>query len=275
MANYLERVAFSATRKAAVAKPPGSGPPLLPAGRDFSLPGQELFSNDDQDLFGESTLDERSRSGESGSSLHVEPTAKPSASPVSLANESAFTVHLPKTLRPVTSEKLPAPVPNEPTPDRFGQSVPVEERVEVLRSSDTQVKEPGTQSGVADARSGEPVRPKSLDHGAENEPLVKEIYLGDAVPEPRDSEGGQRRISKHDATPAGEPLPIAVPKQTPAVVVGSASRPEPSRITIGQFEVSVNNHAVAEPVRPRAAAPMQSNKANLEQRYLDRFRLRR
>ena len=48
MANYLERVASSAGRRAAIAKPPTSGPPVLPAGRDFSNAPADPFASDEE-----------------------------------------------------------------------------------------------------------------------------------------------------------------------------------------------------------------------------------
>jgi len=304
MANYLERVASSAGRKAAVAKPPSSGPPLLPAGRDFLPPTQELFSGNDEDLFGESSVDEPnklepSRLGESTaatetarpraeSPLRVEPPAAPTPTPVSLRNESPFIVHLPKTLQPVITEKHPLRVSDEP-PDRVAltdssgmtkRSMADEASVEVLQSSDTEIKETKTRYTVADERSTRPMAPKSLDRRSDNEPVVKKIDMEAMVPEPqpvelRDREVTPTRIPTPTRTHGDEHLPIAVPRQPPAVVVGGGSRPEPSRISIGQFEVLVNNHPVLETVRPPAAPPMQSNSINLEKRYLDRFRLRR
>ena len=47
MANYLERVASSAGRRAAIAKPPVSGPPVLPVGRDFSIAPEAAFASDE------------------------------------------------------------------------------------------------------------------------------------------------------------------------------------------------------------------------------------
>src|SRR3954463_7541010 len=46
MPNYLERVASSAGRRAAIARPPNSGPPVLPASRDFSLAVEDPFASE-------------------------------------------------------------------------------------------------------------------------------------------------------------------------------------------------------------------------------------
>jgi len=281
MANYLERVASSAGRKAAVAKPPSSGPPVLPAGRDFLPHGQELFSSSDDEPFAGGVVDkagkpQRSGSEESktatpraGSTVNVEPPPGPTASTVSLKNDSPFTVHLPKTLRPVSQEKPSAPVDAEPPP------IPAP-RFEASRSLGVEPNE--TRSD--DERPASSATPGSVDHWPTGEAVVEEFEMKPATPEPRPAAFREPEVTaKRTSTPPGTrsdgPLPVAMPKQTPAVVVGSASRPEPSRISIGEFEVIVNNHPVVQPVRPPAAAPRQSNNANLERRYLDRFRLRR
>src|SRR5215217_1237543 len=164
MANYLERVAFSAARKAAVAKPPTSGPPLMPAGREFIPSGQETFAGDEDDLSGARTPDKPAQSraadatSSAGPTVEAEPAPRPPM-PVSLRNEAPFPVHLPKTLRPISAEKVPPSVPEAPTSGRVVLTEPspiVErsERVKVVQSVEAEVRETD-KPPVTPVRSGD------------------------------------------------------------------------------------------------------------------------
>jgi hypothetical protein len=279
MANYLERVAFSAARKAAVAKPPSSGPPVMPAGREFLPSGQDTFAADEDEFVGASAPEKANKPvaetdaiPSATPTVEAEPAPKPATTPVSLKNEAPFTVHLPKTLRPIAAEKVPPSVPEAPTSDRVAPAEPpriVErsEPVEVVQSVQT-------REAVLDKP---PVTPSVR---SEAEPVVKKIYEETVVAEPPPVAPRVREVVRNkiiSTTSAIEPLTVAAePRQAPAVVVGGgiASRPEPSRISIGQFEVLVNNQPPTAPAKPPAAAPVQSSN-HLERRYLDRFRLRR
>jgi len=75
------------------------------------------------------------------------------------------------------------------------------------------------------------------------------------------------------ATPQAEPQP-ALATQLPPVPVAGANRKAEPRLSIGHLEVMVNNHPAADPVQQRGSPPPRSAAANLERRYLDRFRLR-
>lgn len=137
MPNYLERVASSAGRRAAIARPPNSGPPVLPSGRDLSPATDDPFASD-QDQFLESfeapapapapsaeiatpnlEVTEESRTTPTQAAKSVS-SAVPKTRPLQerLSSESPLTVTLPRTLRPITSSKAPAPVPSEPPRER-------------------------------------------------------------------------------------------------------------------------------------------------------------
>lgn len=284
MANYLERVASSAGRRDAFAKPPSSGPPLLPA-KDLSLPAEGSLPSDDDQVFElrnqdgperrESsqaeklsdvtpTLNERPGADAETTKLRgdlisrVEPVAKPAQE--SLTSEAPFTVHLPKTLRPITDARFQPSVETEQQPgapshvparaDSTEFTVDREPIPVVQSSADSEVKE-----SVTFAAQRSPLRAKARAAGP----------------------GGERQPApvRQPVKRSAEPLPLAaLPVQVPPVVVGSPARQAQSRISIGSLEVLVNNHSPLNTVRPPASAPLRSEKLNLERRYLDRFRLR-
>src|SRR3954451_22166397 len=114
MANYLERVASSAARRAATARPPNSGPPVLPAGRDFSIAAEDTFASDHDQLLDalETPAPAPARSaqiaspkldvtGESKFTSTQDPKSASSVVPRTrppherLSTESPFTVHVP------------------------------------------------------------------------------------------------------------------------------------------------------------------------------------
>ena len=304
MANYLERVASSAGRRAAVAKPPTTGPPVLPAGRDFSnAPADPFVSDEEQFLETFETsapgrVEERAKSPSSKpevvdesktTATHdetlaapVEPEPKPRLSVERLSDESPFTVHLPRTLRPSATPKVP-PIPADEAPrerTRVRASTTVgpeeftigEEPATVVHSTDTmEVKQSVTAE--ADTTSGPkpPVVAAAEEHQA---PAPKPVHTEDA----RSNTQPIPRVDRVDGppkfpAPSTEPSPpAALPVHLPPVAANT-TRQEQSRINIGSLEVLVNNHPRVTTVRP-AAAPSRTERLNLEKRYLDRFRLR-
>jgi hypothetical protein len=273
MANYLERIASSASRRVALAKPPNSGPPLVPA-RDLSLPGDGLLPSDDNQLFELTNQGgpERRESSQAEKHSDVTPTlnTRPGADaestklpgdfisrvdPVvnpaqdSLSSEAPFMVHLPKTLRPIADT-------------RFQPSVESERR-------------PGAPSHVpAGAGSTEFTVDKEripvVQSSADSE--VKESVRFAAR---RSAVGESNKILVPSTTYSAEPLPPAAsPVRVPPLVVGSPGKQEQSRISIGSLEVMVNNHPPVAPASRTASTPLLNEKAHLERRYVDRFRLR-
>src|SRR5262249_33621357 len=90
-----------------------------------------------------------------------------------------------------------------------------------------------------------------------------------------DKAPASNKILVHSTSHAVEPLhPAALPVPVPPVVVGSPVKQEQSRISIGSLEVLVNNHPPVAPASPPTSISLLNEKANLERRYLDRFRLR-
>lgn len=307
MANYLERVATSAGRRAAIAKPPNSGPPVLPAGRDFSLAVEDPFASEQDQFLDPLETPEPARTEERTATpapkLEGAREAQPAATrntPVVAAveqpeprprrpaherlnSEAPFTVHLPRTLRPIGTPDVPPTVTSEPAREQpraraqstVGPFAPriAEEPVPIVRFSDvdiTDVNPPVTKEVETTAL---PARPDpSLAERSETyqAPVPKSKgELSDVTPEPRvDGVDGPPAFPSHRVEPSPPP---AMPVHLPAVA-GSTARQEPSRISIGSLEVLVNNPRVT-PVRP-AAAPARSEQFNLEKRYLDRFRLR-
>lgn len=304
MANYLERVASSAGRRAAIANPPASAPPLLPASRDLSLPAERSLPSDDDQFFAEadhinperpnssrseelSTITptaSRARNEVTAEPRATEPPSKPATSEKLLSRESLFTVQLPKTLRPITTAKIPPSVAND-AGDRARSPAPVnavakeitadEESGKVIRSSDLTVQE----SMRLEVDTDRPPARTVADPSDElQSPTRRQIRTKPAVTEtppirPLDRDDRPGKIPAHSRSHRDEPLPTAMPVPIP-VVVASAARPEQSRISIGSLEVMVNNHPPVATVRPSTSAPSRGEKVNLERRYLDRFRLR-
>lgn len=286
MANYLERVASSAGRRAALAAPPSSGPPLVPA-RDVSLSVHGSLATDDQFLeLGDQSGPERRESSpaekvsdvtpslkerpgadtetttlRSDFISRVDPVAKPAVE--SLSSEAPFRVHLPKTLRPIADTRLQPSVEREHQPGAASH-VPAgagsteftvdKEPIPVVQSSaDSRVKE-----SVGFAAGKVHVRPKESVTVAARTSSVR----------------GSNKILVHSTSHNAEPLPpAALPVHVPPVV-GSPVKQEQSRVSIGQLEVVVNNRPPVAHARPTASTSLLNEKANLERRYLDRFRLR-
>jgi hypothetical protein len=299
MANYLERVASSAGRRAAVAKPPASGPPVLPAGRDFSITPADPFASEEQFVESLETLApartdkradvpstpkievaEESRTPampDAAVATPVEPEPKPSTSVERLSSESPFTVRLPRTLRPSATPQVPPTIPDGPprARPRVRASTTVgpeeitigEQPAPLVRSDDSDVsrtEEP--READTPARLAPRVTAPIEEHQAPV-PVHTEATLSDITPIPRvDRVDGP---AKHSAEPSP---PSALPVHLPPVVNNSA-RQDQSRISIGSLEVLVNNHPRVTTIRP-ATTPSRSERLNLEKRYLDRFRLR-
>lgn len=270
MANYLERVASSASRRAAIARPPNSGPPVLPPGKDLSPAIDDPFASD-QDQFldpVETPAPAPALSAEIKSETTEESETAPAQTPKSvssaapkprppherLTSQAPFTFSVPRTLRPINTA-------NEPP--REHAATPVE-------SADTDINEV-TAAPVTTVRP-EPlvVTEPTEEHQAPTpRPVHTPVHTEATAPLPQ--------VERIDGPPrqqiVAEPSPpSALPVHVPPVA-GTTPRPEQSRITIGSLEVLVNNHPRVTPARP-APAPSRSESLNLEKRYLDRFRLR-
>ena len=286
MANYLERVASSAGRRAAIAKPPSSGPPLLPGA--LPLPVEGLFPSDADQSFEASSHERREplppeeraeikppalvevpRPSEPREDVHP-PEPKPRASQESLSSEPPFTVHLPKTLRPVSASTVPPPVAHEQPPPRAPLPAstvvgPITSGLEVTHSAEVDTTVPPVETKAPDTDRGNKRQAPAAT------PIKTEAAVSETLPVPRvHHEDGP--LVQPDRV---EPSPRASsPVHLPPVVAGTPARQEQSRITIGSLEVMVNNHPPVTPSRPPAAAASRSEQLNLEKRYLDRFRLR-
>lgn len=301
MANYLERVASSAGRRAASAKPPTSGPPVLPAGRDFSIAPMDPFVSDEErfvetlETLAPARTHERTTipstpkaevANESKTTATpdatvaapVEPEPKPHLSVERLSEESPFIVHVPRTLRPGATPKVPPTAADEPPrePPRVRAATtfrPEESRTKadpkpMVRPADPEVKESGAAESITTAPT-----PAVVDQVEEYQapaPARTEVTVSDITPIPRVNRvDGPAKLPAPGAEPAPPPaLPVQVPP-----VAGNSARQEQSRISIGSLEVLVNNHPRVTTVRP-AATPSRTERLNLEKRYLDRFRLR-
>lgn len=280
MANYLERVASSAARRAATARPPTSGPPVMPAGRDFTIPVADPFESD-QDQFldpfeapaparsAEITSQKREITEESETIPTQAPKSVSSAVPKTpppherLSSESPFTVHVPRTLRPISTENVQPTAPTEPPRER-----PSEEPALIVHSTHN-----ATEVKQSDTIEVETVGPKLTVAEISEEqlsplPTPRAIEVPVTAPIPRvDRVDGPPRVVVAEPSPPSA-LPVHIPP-----VISSATKQEQSRITIGSLEVLVNNHPRITPSRS-APTPSRTERLNLEKRYLDRFRLR-
>ena len=277
MANYLERVASSAGRRAAIAKPPVSGPPVLPAGRDFSSAPEASFASDEEQFLetletstpartGELTAitstprpqaDEETTTPDATLAAPVEPKPRPSPTHERLRSDSPFTVHIPRTLRPITTANIPTPPVDEPPRVRASTAAGPEEFTTNKQPTPV-VHSANTETTTADMPA------KSLVADQAPAPVRTEAMLPVAP------------ILRVDAPPSysTEPSPPpATPVHLPPPATSNATRQDQSRVHIGSLEVLVNNHPPITPAR-RAPAPSRTESLNLEKRYLDRFRLR-
>ncbi len=291
MANYLERVASSAGRRAAAAKPPVSGPPVLPAGRDFSIAPADPFASDEEqfvesmETLAPARTEKRTgvppapeiepkttASHDATLTAPVEPEPRPRTAVERLSSESPFTVRLPRTLRPSSTPQVPPTTAVEPPRER-----PRVRASTTVGPEDLTIREqpePLVRSDDADVnRTTEPIKteadatPYVADRAEEHQAVRTEPTLSGTTPIPRvDRVDGPAR---HSAEPSPPPaLPVHLPP-----VVNNAARQDQSRISIGSLEVLVNNHPRVNTVRP-ATPPSRTERLNLEKRYLDRFRLR-
>ena len=281
MANYLERVASSAGRRAAIAKPPVSGPPVLPVGRDFSIAPEASFASENEQFLEtlETSAPARTEErGEIASTLKLthpeettapqdttlaaplEPKPRPRPTHERLSSDSPFTVHVPRTLRPISTASVPTPAAAEPQP-RVRASTTVGPEEFTINQEPT----PVVNSEIKDsATASTPAQPKPRVADQTPTPVHTEATLPDTASIPRVD-----APPRYSAEPSPPPaLPVHLP---PAA--GNATRQEQSRVHIGSLEVLVNNHPQITPARP-APAPSRTESLNLEKRYLDRFRLR-
>jgi hypothetical protein len=308
MVNYLERVASSAGRRAVLAKPPISGPPLLPA-KDLSLPAEPSLPGDDQffELRNQGGP-ERGEPSEAEKILHVAPTLneRPGAdaertellgdlvgpakkpAPDSLSGEPAFTVHRPKNQRPDTDSEatklrgdLVEPAA-KPAPDSLSSKAPLTVYLpKTLRPiADTRFQPSVASEQHPVAPSHAPARAGSTEFTVDKDPIP--IVQSSADLEVKESAAGRQlargsnKIPVPSTSHSPEPLPpSALPVPVPPMVIGGPVKPEQSRISIGSLEVMVENHLPVAPARPPASTSLRNEKANLERHYLDRFRLRR
>ena len=293
MANYLQRVASSAGRRAAVAKPPVSGPPLLPAGRDFAIGLADPFAADEEQVVetlqtgtparteGRAEIPSapkvqtaRASTAASHETLAapIEPKPRPRPAQERLGSESPFTVQVPRTLRPSATPNVPPTPASEPPrvhasttvgPEEFTVG---EEPAPHVHRADSDVKEADTAEADITAQPKVPVASQEKEYQG---PVHTETARTDTAPIPRvDRADGPPRHPMHTAEPSPPPAtPVHLPPAT------STTRQEQSRISIGSLEVLVNNHPRVPTPRP-APAPSRSERLNLEKRYLDRFRLR-
>jgi hypothetical protein len=215
----------------------------------------------------------------------------------SLSNEPPFTVHLPKTLRPVADNKIEAAVETEQPrstapPIHTNDVVPEASNVEepstiVQRSSDSIVAQPATPAvEQAEVRTTkEAVGARDEFRRAPVKPTVKDGAVQPVAPEPAPSAPDERFIqvpeqpaqSVQPVAQRAEPVPAAaLPVQLPPPAIsGSQRKQEQSRVHIGSLEVTVNNHPPVTPARTARPTSLQTDHVNLERRYLDRFRLKR
>jgi hypothetical protein len=284
MANYLERIASSAGRRAAIAKPPLSGPPVLPAGRDFAVAPEAVFASDEDQFVETLETHAPARTEEHAvvpatakfearpktTAPHnetlaapVEPKPQPRPTHKHLSSESPFTVQVPRTLRPITTAnvaKADEPPREQPHviasttvgPEQFTIN---EEPAPIVHSANTD---------VATESADMPARPKPPVADPTRAPRAAEATPPNTAPIPR-MDAPPRYSTEPSPPPA---MPVHLPPAT-----GNATRQDQSRVHIGSLEVLVNNHPQITPVRP-APAPSRTESLNLEKRYLDRFRLR-
>ena len=279
MANYLERVASSAGRRAAIARPPNSGPPVLPPGRDLSPSIDDPFASDQDQPLEPFETPAPARSAEIASpkpeiteESRTTPTQEPKKSVSSalpetrplqerLSIEAPIPISVPRTLRPTSNPSVPHATPTEPSPIKQGPA-------SIIHSTDLEIKE------VNHFITTEP-------DSVQPTPIVTEVPEKDqALPTPRAIEVPDTtpipRVDRIDGPPrvvVAEPSPLPAPPVHVPPITGNTPRQEQSRITIGSLEVLVNNHPKITPARP-APAPSRTESLNLEKRYLDRFRLR-
>lgn len=271
MANYLERVAASAGRRAAIAKPPNSGPPVLPPGRDVSLAVEDPFASDQDQFLEPIETPAPARSAEIAAPKQIvteesktitpqDPISAPSAVP---KPPPPVTITVPRTLRPITAPNIPPAIPKEPSPIE-------QEPASIIHSTNFQIKEVN-HFITTEPDSVQPTPTVSEvpeKHQAPPLPAPRVIEVSDTTPIPR-----LDRIDGPARPPVAEPSPPpALPVHVPTVAA-TVSRPEQSQISIGSLEVLVNNHPKVTPSRP-APAPSRTERLNLEKHYLDRFRLR-
>jgi hypothetical protein len=282
MANYLERVASSAGRRAAIARPPNSGPPVLPPGRDLSLAVEDPFASEQDQFLEPFETPAPARSAEIASTPKLEVTEESRTTPTQdpksassvvpktrppherLSSEAPFTVSVPRTLRPLSTENVQPIAPTEPLRERsrVQASTTREEPAPIVPSTDSDVKEV-KESVITEVRSA--VADPTDEHQA---PIPRLVHTEVTAPIPR--------VNPVDGPPrvvVAEPSPPPVSPVHVSPVISSATKQEQSRITIGSLEVLVNNHPRVTPSRP-TPTPSRTERLSLEKRYLDRFRLR-
>jgi len=280
MPNYLERVASSAARRGAIAKPPVSGPPVLPVGRDLAIAPEEEQFLETLETSAPARSEERGQIGptpkparpeeskttatqDTASAAPLEPKPRPRSTHERLSSDSRLTVQVPRTLRPISTANVPTPVPVEPPRVRASTSIGPEEFT--IRNEPKPVVNPEVKES---ATASTPVQSKAPVAGPSQAPapINTEATAPDVAPIPRVDAPLKPAYNAEPSPPRASPVHVP-----PAA--GNTTRQEPSRVHIGSLEVLVNNHPQVARTRP-APAPSRTESLNLEKRYLDRFRLR-
>jgi hypothetical protein len=255
---------------------------VLPPGRDLSLAVEDSFASEQDQFLEPFETPAPARSAEIASTPKLEVTEESSTTPTQdpksassavpkprplqerLSSEAPFTVSVPRTLRPISTENIQPTVPTEPPRERprVQASTTREEPTPIVHSTDSDVKEV-KESVMTEVRSA--VANPIEEHQA---PIPRLVHTEVTAPIPRvDRVDGPPRLTVAEPSPPSA-LPVHVPP-----VISSVTKQEQSRITIGSLEVLVNNHPRVTPSRP-TPTPSRTERLSLEKRYLDRFRLR-
>lgn len=289
MPDYLARVVAAGMCTSIAVKPPASGPPLLPGHRPsypaFAFPMTDVGQVEGQSMQTDVSTEQvvpALPAATSAVNKQVPPRAveKTQSQQQGLSMiDSTPTIRAPKALRPthvsgsapsqVNQEvhpksgaapnsiaATPMPSPAAPLPVAPREKVPIDERpaMSSLSSPHKQVEgsdtppiaalNPRVQPGVSDA-------PDRVTKDRERGVLPAQGSL------------------KQAGTPPMPPAQVSVPQIPPA---NPTSRRV--KLTIGQVDVRVNNRPPAFPARQLPPTGSHAVTDTLEQRYLDRFRLK-
>ena|SRR6266487_1973369 len=295
MPNYLARVAAAGMRTTIPAKPPVAGPPILPGHRppNFAV-ATGIAQGEGQGLQPEINEEQVVQALPAATLALNKPVSPSTPESMQLEDQAHSTIdatlaiQAPRTLRPAYKPRPDSQQLHQVEAIRSGGSTsPMSSTGTTMSSSimpspdAPRIKEPTDKGPVIPGVS----LPRAMLESSDTLPVaaVKQISQANQVTQPTALQSADKvRLErehgilptqaalKQTATPPMPPAQASVPLMPPANNPTSRQ----VKLTIGQLDVQVHNRLPAPPAKQSPSTVSNAVTDALEQRYLDRFRLK-
>ena len=295
MPNYLARVAAAGMRTTIPAKPPVAGPPILPGHSppNFAV-ATGIEQGEGQGIQPEINEEQVVPALPAATLALNKPVSPSTPESMQLEDQAPSTIdatpviQAPRTLRPAYKARPDSPQLHQVEAIRSGGSTsPMSSTGTTMSSSimpspvAPRIKEPTDKGPVIPGVS----LPRAMLESSDTLPVaaVKQISQVNQVTQPTALQSADKvRLEReHGILPTQAALkqtatPPMPPAQASAPLMPPANNPTSRQVklTIGQLDVQVNNRQPAHPARPSTPTISSEATDTLEQRYLDRFRLK-